>query len=237
MAKDDGTTGHAEGEAVEKQLDGWTEGSVFIKDRHSRKEYKFPAHVFPPESSQEDVYKGMGADLVDLLTINQYNVMLLAYGQTGTGKTHAFFFAAVRLEGPREKRTRTKTLYFTPRFFAALRSEVCGRHTMFGTPESLRSAEPHPGWGVLPRVCSASSAWRRWSRTRPGRTSPTASRSRPSSSTCARPSTSSRTRRSQELPASHVSARSERGNFCSPRRLCDGADQIFNFHPGRFPSS
>lgn len=90
-----GEDGHGMGEEVEKKLDGWTEKSVFVKDRHERLEYKFPEHVLPPEASQEDTYRVVMHQAVDAWLINATNVMLFAYGQTGSGKTHTMF-------GPRE---------------------------------------------------------------------------------------------------------------------------------------
>jgi len=96
-----GKDGHGMGEEVEKKLDGWTEKSVFVKDRHKRLEYKFPNQVLPPEASQEDTYRVVMHQAVDAWLVNATNVMLFAYGQTGTGKTHTMF-------GPRESLSSDK---------------------------------------------------------------------------------------------------------------------------------
>eukprot|EP00928_Gymnodinium_smaydae_P074260 TRINITY_DN57327_c0_g1_i1.p1 TRINITY_DN57327_c0_g1~~TRINITY_DN57327_c0_g1_i1.p1 ORF type:complete len:413 (+),score=57.69 TRINITY_DN57327_c0_g1_i1:46-1239(+) len=93
-----GKDGHGMGEEVEKKLDGWTEESVFVKDRHERAEYTFPTRVLTPEKSQDEVYKTVMHDVCDAWIANATNVVLLAYGQTGTGKTHTMF-------GPKESLT------------------------------------------------------------------------------------------------------------------------------------
>lgn len=86
-----GKDGHDIGQEVEKKLDGWTENSVFVKDRHQRVEYKFPKQVLPPEASQEETFRVVMHDVVDAWLVNATNVLLFAYGQTGTGKTHTMF--------------------------------------------------------------------------------------------------------------------------------------------------
>ena len=48
--------------------------------------YAFDA-AFPPAAAQRDVFYGVAAPLVDDVLAG-YNASLLAYGQTGTGKTH-----------------------------------------------------------------------------------------------------------------------------------------------------
>lgn len=48
--------------------------------------YTFDA-AFAPDASQRDVFYGVAAPLVDDVLAG-YNASLLAYGQTGTGKTH-----------------------------------------------------------------------------------------------------------------------------------------------------
>jgi len=60
-------------------------------------EYTFPRLVLGPEASQREVWEavlaGQGGrgSLVDRFCLARENVMLLAYGQTGTGKTHTLF--------------------------------------------------------------------------------------------------------------------------------------------------
>lgn len=93
-----GADGHTMGEAVEKQLDGWSDDSIFVKDRHDRTEYKFPKKVLGPEATQEEAYRTIMTDTVHGWLHNAMHVMLIAYGQTGTGKTHTMF-------GPKESLT------------------------------------------------------------------------------------------------------------------------------------
>ena len=48
--------------------------------------------VLVPEVTQQDVWDEFVPELVDEFTMkNGRNVFLLAYGQTGTGKTHTMF--------------------------------------------------------------------------------------------------------------------------------------------------
>lgn len=95
-----GKDGHGIGQAVDMQLDGWTEESVFLKG-HKREEYTWPSIVLAPEASQEETFKAVMYDPVDAWIMNNTNVMLFAYGQTGTGKTHTMF-------GPRESLSSEK---------------------------------------------------------------------------------------------------------------------------------
>lgn len=54
--------------------------------------YNFMKKVLVPEVSQQDVWDEFMPPLVDEFTMkNGRNVFLLAYGQTGTGKTHTMF--------------------------------------------------------------------------------------------------------------------------------------------------
>ena len=86
--------GHAEGEAVRKQLEGWTDTTVTIATEYmfskGEAEYRFPKQVFGPEVDQDGVWEGAGgAELVDQFTsFGGHNVIYFAYGQTGAGKTH-----------------------------------------------------------------------------------------------------------------------------------------------------
>lgn len=90
-----GVDGHTMGEEVEKQLDSWTEDGVSVKDRHERIDYTFPQKVLLPESSQEETYSTIMSNIFQAWMYNGLEVILLAYGQTGTGKTHTMF-------GPKE---------------------------------------------------------------------------------------------------------------------------------------
>ena len=65
------------------------------------REYTFPTKVISPEASQEESYKSLLPPLMekflkpplsdDSKVNNAYNILLFAYGQTGTGKTHSIF--------------------------------------------------------------------------------------------------------------------------------------------------
>ena len=53
--------------------------------------YKFPTKVFTPEAKQTDVFSEFEPLLNEFTDTPGRNVMCLAYGQTGTGKTHTIF--------------------------------------------------------------------------------------------------------------------------------------------------
>jgi len=64
------------------------------------REYTFPTKVISPEASQEESYKSLLPPLMekflkpplsdDSKVNNAYNILLFAYGQTGTGKLIPF---------------------------------------------------------------------------------------------------------------------------------------------------
>lgn len=94
----DGSGHDQTGEAVAKSLSGWTDTSVTLDTQYmfskGENTYKFPTKVFTPESSQSDVYTQFDPLVSEFTSTPGRNVMLLAYGQTGTGKTHTIFGAA-----------------------------------------------------------------------------------------------------------------------------------------------
>ncbi|KAM9854855.1 uncharacterized protein ACBR49_003398 [Aulostomus maculatus] len=58
---------------------------VLITQRSSKKKFQFDK-VFPPSSSQEEVFAGTLPVITSC--VDGYNVCILAYGQTGSGKTY-----------------------------------------------------------------------------------------------------------------------------------------------------
>ena len=54
------------------------------------KSFNYMDHVIPPETDNEKLYNFFLPQRVDAF-MNGYNVNLMAYGQTGTGKTHTMF--------------------------------------------------------------------------------------------------------------------------------------------------
>jgi len=92
--------GHVEGKAVEMKLDGWDEGHVFVQTSHERLEFDFPTAVVAPETTQEETYRIICPELVDAWLVKCCHVQLLAYGQTGTGKTHTMFGTRESLSSP-----------------------------------------------------------------------------------------------------------------------------------------
>jgi hypothetical protein len=90
--------GHAETDEVQaKQLDGWGAASVSVATQFmfskGKNTYDFPRAVFPPDATQAQVFAGVAPAVVDALTREESgcNVVMFAYGQTGTGKTHTMF--------------------------------------------------------------------------------------------------------------------------------------------------
>lgn len=83
--------GHAEGEAVEMKLDSWDEQSIQVTNRHERLKFTFPKLVITPEKTQQETFDLTMHQFLDAWMLKAYNVQLLAYGQTGTGKTHTMF--------------------------------------------------------------------------------------------------------------------------------------------------
>ncbi|EXX76693.1 Kip1p [Rhizophagus irregularis DAOM 197198w] len=57
-----------------------------VVEGEKRQFYHFD-HVFPPETTQEEIYEKSVENLVDKF-LEGYNVTILAYGQTSSGKTH-----------------------------------------------------------------------------------------------------------------------------------------------------
>ncbi|XP_068708872.1 kinesin heavy chain-like [Montipora foliosa] len=62
-----------------------TKSEVFLNDSHERR-YTFDK-IFSPQSTNAEVYNTVGKPLVDAV-FSGFNGTLMAYGQTGTGKTH-----------------------------------------------------------------------------------------------------------------------------------------------------
>ncbi len=118
--------GHADGEAVRKQLDSWTDTTVTIVEEFmfskGEAEYRFPKKVFGPEVDQDGVWEGAGGpELVDQFTrFGGHNVIYFAYGQTGAGKTHTMLGTDESLWAPLDGGDAVD-----------------------------------PGWGIFPRACFA----------------------------------------------------------------------------------
>lgn len=65
--------------------------------------YDFPKKIFTPEATQPDVYAEFKPLVSEFVDTPGRNVMLLAYGQTGTGKTHTIFGAKEAALNPAEE--------------------------------------------------------------------------------------------------------------------------------------
>eukprot|EP00928_Gymnodinium_smaydae_P041803 TRINITY_DN28247_c0_g4_i1.p1 TRINITY_DN28247_c0_g4~~TRINITY_DN28247_c0_g4_i1.p1 ORF type:complete len:616 (+),score=104.98 TRINITY_DN28247_c0_g4_i1:321-2168(+) len=84
--------GHAAGEKGDYEFKGFSEktNEITMTNRDRPTTFKFPRKVLS-ECSQQEMYDTMMPDLVNSMILRQMDVMFLAYGQTGTGKTHTMF--------------------------------------------------------------------------------------------------------------------------------------------------
>ena len=98
-----------DGDAVERVLAG---GSAQVKT--IEKEYTFDG-VFDPESTQKDVYEEVGKPVLKDVLMG-YNGSILAYGQTGAGKTHSLLNSGMGIDGKADP----KQAGLLPRLVAAL---------------------------------------------------------------------------------------------------------------------
>ena len=96
------TGGHsAEGKPVYKRLAKWDAGSIVLEDNvddlgtgraSSRPQvFTFAKEILGTEATQASVYDAAASGLVKSFANDGFNVLLFAYGQTGTGKTHTIF--------------------------------------------------------------------------------------------------------------------------------------------------
>jgi hypothetical protein len=83
-------------ESVVDKLDG-THVSINSKKDSEKKTFSFDS-VFDHSSNQKEVYNKIGKPVVDCV-LQGYNGTILAYGQTGTGKTHTMIGGPGELKG------------------------------------------------------------------------------------------------------------------------------------------
>lgn len=88
-----GEHGHTKGDAVEKELGDFDENAINIVSHDQGNKvtsYDYMSKVFPVDCAQADVADAILPRLLDDFW-SDGNVMIFAYGQTGTGKTHTMF--------------------------------------------------------------------------------------------------------------------------------------------------
>ena len=74
-----------------KKIHSYDDNSISLSDRHGVKKYDYPKRVFQPQSTQEDVYDEIiTTNLMSSFFEKKNDVLLFAYGQTATGKTHLY---------------------------------------------------------------------------------------------------------------------------------------------------
>lgn len=96
----DGTGHAADSEEVDQKIEKFDASNIWLTGKKTKKtkKYDFAKSIFLPEASQQDVYEGIMADLFPAWSVQNKNVMLFAYGQTGTGKTHTMFGSTESLQ-------------------------------------------------------------------------------------------------------------------------------------------
>ena len=100
----DGSGHDQDAPGVAKSLESYSDNSITLKTQYmfsqGSNEYSFPTRVFQPQSTQEEVHQELLPPLID--QVETSDVLLLAYGQTATGKTVTIFGFAptLRLEPP-----------------------------------------------------------------------------------------------------------------------------------------
>lgn len=85
--------GHAVREQVgDKKLHSWDESKLTVHDNQTKKNQKFtyPAAIVHPEHDQEETYQAIMPDMIESF-LQGFDCTFMAYGQTGTGKTHTMF--------------------------------------------------------------------------------------------------------------------------------------------------
>jgi hypothetical protein len=100
----DGSGHDQDGEGVAKTLTSWSNESLTLNTEYlfsdGVTEYKFPRRVLGPEVTQGDVFDGAQVgDSVNSFVSGMNDTIFLAYGQTGTGKTHTIFGTEPSLRG------------------------------------------------------------------------------------------------------------------------------------------
>lgn len=78
-----------------KSIKEWGENTITLDTQYmfskGENKYKFPKKVFEPETTQQQVFDEVEPLVNEFISTPGRNAMLLAYGQTGTGKTHTIF--------------------------------------------------------------------------------------------------------------------------------------------------
>jgi len=84
--------GHAAGQAGDYTFEGYDEkdSKITMANRGRKQDFSFPKKVLC-DCTQQEMYDALMPDMVNSFLMRQMDVMFLAYGQTGTGKTHTMF--------------------------------------------------------------------------------------------------------------------------------------------------
>ena len=76
-------------------MDAWDDKSITLNTQYmfskGEAKYTFPRQVFKPEATQREVCEAFEPSIKQFIKMPGRNSMVLAYGQTGTGKTHSMF--------------------------------------------------------------------------------------------------------------------------------------------------
>ena len=97
LAKEGGHASRKAGEKAAKsdlkRLKTFSDSCVTVKDLKTGQDqdYEYMKQVILPDDRQEDTFNKMGLPEMLEQFLSGYNATFLAYGQTGTGKTHTMF--------------------------------------------------------------------------------------------------------------------------------------------------
>ena len=98
MASEGGHSANAEVKATTRiKLHAVDAAGVTLDEARGRVHYKFMRKMIVPPASQLDMYRDVAAHYDEAITMQLTDVMMLAYGQTGTGKTHTMLGPAASL--------------------------------------------------------------------------------------------------------------------------------------------
>ena len=76
------------GNKTKISVKSWDEDKVVLQEARGEVKYKFMRKVILPEATQKEMYDACAAHYDEAITMQLTDCMMLAYGQTGTGKTH-----------------------------------------------------------------------------------------------------------------------------------------------------
>lgn len=93
----DGVHDSSKEQVGDRKLDSWTDNSVTFDVKGAKKGFNYMTKVLGPEVTQDQAHAEVSQSLLEAF-LQGYNCTFLAYGQTGTGKTHTMFGSPASLK-------------------------------------------------------------------------------------------------------------------------------------------